>query len=145
VTVLDACALIAYFRGEPARPEVVTLLDSGDTVLTATGMVEVVDRLVRLSGVHAREVALDLAELGLAEPPRLSGQECREAGSLRARHYRRVGRPVSLADCVAATTAQRLQRPLATSDPALLDLCAEEGIPYVSLPGSDGTRHVPAG
>lgn len=143
MTVLDSCAVIAFLHGEPARPEILPLLEQGDAVLTATGLVEVIDQLVRVIGVELRDVVLDLAELGLDEPPPLTGADCRTAGLLRARHYHRTQRAVSLADCVAAATAQRLQRPLATSDPALLELCAEEGIPFLALPGSDGRRHTP--
>jgi predicted nucleic acid-binding protein len=63
-----------------------------------------------------------------------------EAGRLRARRYHRARCAVSMADCIAAQTARSKGEPLATSDPHLLDLCHEEGILTVVLPGSDGSR-----
>jgi hypothetical protein len=49
VTILDAYAVIDYLRGEPAAPQVRTLLESGEGVLTAIGLAEVLDHLVRLA------------------------------------------------------------------------------------------------
>ncbi len=49
--VLDVYAVIVVLLGEPAGPEVADLLRSGETaVLTAVGVAEVVDRLVRVVG-----------------------------------------------------------------------------------------------
>jgi PIN domain nuclease of toxin-antitoxin system len=47
VTILDAYAVIAYLRGEPAAEQVRSLLSVGDAQLTAVGLVEVVDHLPR--------------------------------------------------------------------------------------------------
>lgn len=86
---------------------------------------------------------LDLAAL-LLPPPRPVGQDlCRRAGILRARHYHRTQRAVSLADCVLAAYGHHYQLVVATADPALLDLCHEEGIEVHPLPDSQGTTWVP--
>jgi predicted nucleic acid-binding protein len=61
------------------------------------------------------------------------------AGRLRARHYHRVRRAVSMADCITAAAARNLAQPLAAADPQLLDLCHHEGIETVVLPGTDGS------
>lgn len=45
---------------------------------------------------------------------------------------------MSTADCVAAEVARATGVALATADPHLLDLCQEEGINTVELPGSGG-------
>ncbi len=89
------------------------------------------------------EVVLDLAELGLLDPEPLTRTMCLGAGRLRPRHYHRTSRSVSLADCVAAAAAQTLERPLATSDPHLLDLCHDESIRTSPLPDSTGRRWLP--
>lgn len=62
----------------------------------------------------------------------------RLAGVLRARHYRRTGTAVSLADCVALATARRLDEPLSTADPALAAVARAEGVPVLALPDSQG-------
>ena len=67
MSVLDAYAVIAFLRAEPAAELVQPVLESGDAVLTAIGVAEVVDHLVRVIGVDEDEAALDLAELGLLD------------------------------------------------------------------------------
>lgn len=62
------------------------------------------------------------------------------AGRLRARHYHRTRCSISMADCVAAETARRHDRPLATADPDLLDVCHTENISVAVLPDSTGSR-----
>jgi rRNA-processing protein FCF1 len=126
VTVLDAYAVIAYLRAELAAAEVRLLLDSGDATLTAVGVAEVIDDLVRLARVDEEDAALGLA-----------------AGRLRARRYHGSRRAVSMADCIAAEAARQGATSLATSDPALLDLCRIEGILAIVLTASDGTRWAP--
>lgn len=139
MTVLDAYALVAYLRKEPAASEVAALL-RGPTVLPAVNAAEVVDQLVRIFGRDADEVCADLALLSYAgmKVEWLSSEIATEAGRLRARHYHRQRRAVSLADCVAAATALALSRPLATSDPALAALVRDEGGEVHALPDSAG-------
>ena len=137
--VLDAYAVIALLRDEPAASDVQRLIEGdGDATLTVLGLAEVLDYLVRLAGVDEDEAALDLAQLGLADPPALAPDIAVRAGLLRARHYHRCDRAISLADCVAAETARSLDAPLATSDPHLLDTCAAEGIAVMVLPDARG-------
>ncbi|HEU4489435.1 MAG TPA: PIN domain-containing protein [Jiangellales bacterium] len=136
--VLDAYAVLALLKGEPAAPVVRELLLSSDQVrLTAVGAAEVVDHLVRLSGAAEDDAALDLAQLGLAEALPVDAGVGIGAGLLRARHYHRQDRAVSLADCVAAEAARARGAPLASADPHLLDMCRDEGIAVLALP--DGT------
>ena len=143
--VLDAYAVLAFLKGEPAAPEVRSLLHGDEAaVLTVLGAAEVVDHLVRIAGVAEDEAALDLAQLGLFDAPPLDQATSVAAGLLRARHYHRTRCAVSLADCVAAASTRGLGARLATSDPHLLDLCHAESISTHVLPGSDGTRWSPA-
>jgi PIN domain nuclease of toxin-antitoxin system len=139
VTVLDAYALLAYLRGEDAADEVAGLLRS-PTTLSAVNAAEVVDQLVRVFGRDPDDVHADLALLsqaGMRIAP-VSPDIGILAGRLRARHYHRDRRTVSLADCVAAATALSEQAPLVTSDPALADLVRAEGGDIHGLPDSKG-------
>ena len=135
MTVLDAYAVLAFLRNEPAAGPVARLLD-GPTVLAATNLGEVIDQLVRVvDDVHS-DLAL-LVYLGMQIEP-ITGHLGSRAGELRARHYHRVARPLSLADCAAAALALALRRPLATSDPPLAAMTRAEGGSVLPLPDSRG-------
>ena len=137
--VLDAYAVLAILEGEYAAQQVRDLIERDeDAALTLLGVTEVIDYLVRLAGADTEEAALDLTQLGLADPPTLDRALATQAGLLRARHYNRRTRAISLADCVAAETARGLNARLATADRPLLDTCAAEGIAVVPLPDSTG-------
>lgn len=143
MTVLDAYAVIAYLRGEPSADEVRRILEAGGAALSAVGAAEVVDHLVRVAGVDEEQVALDLTELELLDGIAVDSETGLQAGRLRARHYHRVHRPVSLADCVTAALALARDEAVATADPHLLDLCHAEDVATVVLAGSDGSRWTP--
>ena len=138
MVVLDSFAVIALLTGEPAATEVRDLL--GDAQLTSTGVAEVIDRLVRVHGQSEEEVALDLAELGLLDGLPVDAADGLGAGLLRARHYHRVRRAVSLADCVVSQVARSAGAAVATADPHLLEVCDAEGIATVPLPDATGRR-----
>ena len=53
---------------------------------------------MRRAGIDEEEAWLDLAQLGLAASPALDSQLAVRAGLLRARHYDRRSRAISLAD-----------------------------------------------
>jgi predicted nucleic acid-binding protein len=137
--VLDAYAIVALLRDEPAAEYVEQLLaERPGASLTVIGVAEVLDRLVRLTRVDEDQAVLDLAQVGLDEPVPLDSDAAHRAGLLRAKHYQRRTRAVSLADCIAADTARLKNQPLATSDPHLLELCTDEGIPVIVLPDTAG-------
>ena len=94
-----------------------------ETALTALGVAEVVDHLIRLADAEEDDAVLDVAQLGLDSPPPVDAALALRAGMLRARHYHRKNRAVSLADCVVAETARGTRSSLASADPHLLDLC----------------------
>ena len=143
MTILDAYAVIAYLKAEPAAPEVRPLLDSGEANLTAIGVAEVLDHLVRLAGADEEDAALDLAQLGLLDGVIVDSDLGLAAGRLRGRRYHRSRCAVSMADCIAAEAARQEATGLATSDTHLLDLCRVEGISAIVLTMSDGTRWAP--
>ncbi len=137
--VLDSFAVLALFRDEPAAPLVQHLVESEqDVALTALGVSEVLDHLVRILGAEEDEAVLDLAQLSLTPPISVDLGVATQAGLLRARHYHRKSRAVSLADCVASVSAQVAAAQLASADPHLLDMCQEEGIAVVALLDSSG-------
>ncbi len=143
MTILDAYAVLAYLKDEAAAPDVRALLDESDSSLTALGVAEVIDHLVRIVGTNDESATLDLAELAILDGIPVDSVTGVAAGLLRALHYHRTRCAVSLADCVAAEIARSREQPLATSDPHLLDVCHAEGIAVTVLPGSDGTWWMP--
>lgn len=143
--VLDAYALEAYLNDEVAAADVVEpLILSGQQVLiTGIDLAETLDRMLRVHGASRDELENDLIGLGLT----VTGVDATmafDAGVLRAAHYHRTRRSVSIADCCAAALSLDRDAPLATSDPALLDLLHEEGGRYVALPNSAGEVWSPA-
>lgn len=144
MTILDAYAVLAFLKNETAASEVEVLIAAGGTSLTVVGFAEVLDHLIRISGADEEDASLDVAQLGLDDPLPVGEKVAAAAGRLRARHYHRTRSPVSLADCLAAEVARSEHRSLATSDPALLGVCHDEGIAVIVLPGSDGTRWTPS-
>lgn len=143
MTILDAYAVLAFLKEEPAAAEVEMLITGGGTALTAVGVAEVLDHLIRIGGANEEDATLDIAQLGLDPPVVVDNSLAAPAGRLRARSYHRTSCPVSLADCVAAEAARTTAGPLATSDPALLDVCYREDIAVIVLPGTDGSRWTP--
>ncbi|MFC5333746.1 PIN domain-containing protein [Mycobacterium branderi] len=144
MTVLDAYAVLALLKGEPAAKPVAQLLgDDPSASLTSLGVAELLDHLVRIEKASDEEAALDLAQLGLADPPPMDATVAMRAGLLRARQYHRSRRAVSLADCVVAEVARSASTAVATSDPHLLDLCHDEGIDVIVLPESSGRMWSP--
>jgi PIN domain nuclease of toxin-antitoxin system len=94
LTVLDAYAVVAYLRDEPAAESVAGLLTAREAALTAVSLGELFDQLVRVVGgdeEEEEEVALDLAELGLLDAVGVDAAVGAAAGRLRARHYHRTG------------------------------------------------------
>ena len=115
------------------------MLHRGSASLTAVGVAEVLDHLVRIAGADEEEAVLDVGQLGLLDGIPITAQLGIGAGRLRARRYHRTRCAVSMADCLAAEAARASGEALATSDPHLLDLCHGETIAYVVLPQSDGS------
>ncbi len=143
MTILDAFAVIALMKGEPAAVEVGSVIEHGGCALTTLGVAEVVDHLVRVVRTTEDDAVLDVAQLGLDAALELDSASATEAALLRARHYHKKNRAVSLADCVVAQFARTSNSAVATSDPHLLDLCRDEGISVIPLPDSAGACWTP--
>ncbi len=144
MTVLDAQAVVALLRGEPAAPDVAALLrDPSDRVsISAANIAEVIDVLVRLMGRNLEEVVERLDWLGAGGLTVVAVDEGigRDAGRLHARRYDRKTSPLSLADCLALATARALQTALATSDGPLAAAARHENCDVIALPDSRGRR-----
>lgn len=144
MTILDAYAVLALLKAEPGAPMVRDLLNGAESPrLTAVGIAEVVDHLVRRCGVDEDDAALDVAQLGLTNSVRIDAPVAMRAGMLRARHYHRRDRAVSLADCLVAASAQVEGAAVVSADSHLLALCHDEQIRVIVLPDSGGRTWAP--
>jgi predicted nucleic acid-binding protein len=136
---------VALLIGEPAAAPVAAMLrDPGDrSLVNAVNLAEVVDVLVRLRGRRFEEVTekLDWLVAGGLETVATDESVGRMAGRIRADHYERRTRPISLADCVALATARHREEPLETSDPVLVEVARAEGAEVIGLPDARG--HLP--
>jgi PIN domain nuclease of toxin-antitoxin system len=138
VIVLDAYALEAYLALELAAPLVRDMLLTGEqAIISGINLAETVDRMIRIHHANPDDIESDLALLRI-HISSVDEATAFAAAQLRATHYHRTRRAVSLADCCAAALALDRDAPLVTSDPALLGLMADENGRYTALPDSTG-------
>jgi PIN domain nuclease of toxin-antitoxin system len=143
VTVLlDAFALIALLRDEPAAEEVETILRRGDTAMTTVNLAEALDVLQRVDGVERTRLEAVTGPLVNESLELLTVDErtARDAAELRARRYHRTRAPLSLADCLLLAAARAPASVVATADRPLATAAQAEGIEIVALPDSRGRR-----
>jgi PIN domain nuclease of toxin-antitoxin system len=144
VTVLDTQAVVAGLTGEPAIREVEAILRERGSVpmISAITLAETMDVLVRTRGLRVETAArsVDLLLAGGLEVVPVDEEIAWLAGVLRARHWRRDSRPVSLADCAVLATGMIRHEPVATADASLIGAARAEGHPVVVLPDSQGRR-----
>ena len=136
MTLLDAYAIVAFLVGGPAASHVRALLREGDSGVATANFAEALDVAQRVHGLpidRAMEVLEPLFEDGLAPLP-LDLSVARRAARIRASHYHRSTRPVSLADAVLIASCGRADR-LATADPDVLAVAEADRIQTVELPG----------
>jgi predicted nucleic acid-binding protein len=140
--VLDAFALVALVRDEPAAAEVEALLRRGDAAMTTTNLGEALDQLHRVGGQAIEELQAHLAPLigGAVTLLEVDARLMWRAVELRGRHYRRRTAELSLADCVALAAAEPGKDRLATADVALAAAAQAEGVELIALPSSAGQR-----
>jgi predicted nucleic acid-binding protein len=136
VTLLDAYALIAFLVGGPATAHVRAILRGGDVAVATANLAETLDVSARLHGLsigRAMDVLDPLLEGPLAAIP-LDAAVARRAAEIRAQHYHRTSRPISLADSVLVASAGPDGR-IATADPHVLAVARLERIEVIDLPG----------
>jgi PIN domain nuclease of toxin-antitoxin system len=136
VTLLDAYALIAFLVGGPATQQVRAILREGDAAVATANLAEVLDVSQRVHGVpipRAVEILEPLLEGPLIAVP-LDSTVARRAAEIRAKHYHRSSRPISLADAVLIGSATPDDR-IATADPDVLAVTKAEKLEAIVLPG----------
>lgn len=138
--VLDASALVALTLAEPGGAEVRSLLRAGGSI-SAVNIGEALDLLCRARG----DPDVVAASLDGVVQAGLNVVECdwtlaRRAAELRARHYHRRDRAVSLADCFAIAVAERLGQPLVSSDADQCRVARAVGVELHPIANSRGVR-----
>jgi predicted nucleic acid-binding protein len=135
VTLLDAYALIAFLVGGPAASQVRSVLREGNTAVATANLVEVLDVSERVYGIPIRRTMETLDPLfeETLVPITLDLESARRAGEIRAQHYHRAARPISLADAVLIASARAGDR-IATADPDVLAVADAVGLGTLTLP-----------
>jgi len=136
MTLLDAYALVAFLVGGPAAPQVRGLLREGETRVATINLAEALDVSKRLYGLPVTLAMGHLRPLlgGPLGVVPLDMAIAEQAADVRARHYHRASRPISLGDAVLIASAAPSSR-VATSDPDVLAVCRAEAVAIVELPG----------
>jgi PIN domain nuclease of toxin-antitoxin system len=139
----DAYALVALIAGEPAADEVEGVLRTGGACMSLVNLAEAVDVFQRRYGLTQAEIQQAVAPLelgGLLSFVAPDRGDAWLAGSLRAAHYDRGTRPVSLADCFLLAHAFVNDEPVVTSDAPLAAAARAERVDVVALPSTTGRR-----
>jgi PIN domain nuclease of toxin-antitoxin system len=134
VTLLDAYALVAFLVGGPSAPQVRGLLREGGTSVATANLAETLDVCARMYGLsveRAMEVLEPLLDGILGSVP-LDLARAQRAAVIRAMHYHRASRPISLADAILIALAGPDDR-IATADPDVLAVAQAEGIATIAL------------
>jgi predicted nucleic acid-binding protein len=134
VTLLDAYALIAFLVGGPAASQVRAILREGGATVATANLAEALDvsqRLYQLPIARAMDVLEPLFAAPLATRA-LDLPTAQRAADIRARHYHRSARPISLADAILLASAGPDDR-IATADPDVLAVASDEGVRVVEL------------
>jgi ribonuclease VapC len=140
--LLDAFALIALLRDEPAADEVETILRRGDAAMSAVNLAEALDVLQRIDRVDRARLEVITGPL-VSESVRVlvvDEPTARDGADVRARRYHRSRAPLSLADCLLLAAARQVDAPVATADRPLAKAAEAEGIDIATLPDSRGKR-----
>ena len=141
MTVLDAYALVAFLADEPAREDVETIL-RGECVMSSVNLAESIDVLERVHRIEQDELRTGLDPLvsNVIEIDAPGPSDAWAAARLRARHYERSTRSLSLADCFLLGLGTSRGLAVATADPAVAEAARAESIELVPLPDSSGKR-----
>jgi predicted nucleic acid-binding protein len=138
VIFLDAYALIAFLVGGPATVQVRQILRDGDAAIATANLAEALDVSQRVFGLPIARASAILEPLfdEALHPVPLDGAVARRAADIRAEHYHRASRPISLADAVLLGSATQDDQ-IATADPDVLAVADAENLASVALPGQD--------
>ena len=124
-SILDACAIVAYLKGEPGAAVVKAIIDDPSSVCYAHSLIlcEVYYHYLRLYGEPTARTVIDnlLAE-GVIERPDMGREFWERVGSHKARGK------ISLANCFCVALAEELKGEVVTSDHAEFDRLVPLGI-----------------
>jgi PIN domain nuclease of toxin-antitoxin system len=123
--VMDACALIAYLRGEKGSEVVEALLLDGNNICYAHGinLCEVFKDFLQAANEEVALTAIaDLESVGVIAREDMDPSFWQSAGRYKAENK------ASLADCFAIALANRLGVEVVTSDHHEFDSIAEKGV-----------------
>ena len=131
--LLDASALLGHLLGEPRGRRVSTLLANGGLGMATVNLAETIDVLCRrVDRERAHEFVAPLIDGPIAQLVALDGARAWRLGELRARHYHRTQRPVSLGDCALLACADSTDS-IATFDAVLIAMARDEGVAVIDL------------
>jgi PIN domain nuclease of toxin-antitoxin system len=125
IVVLDACAIIAYLRGETGSNVVETLLEDEDVLCLAHSvqLCEVYYDFLRVTDEETADEAIaDLQTAGVTFHEDMDIPFWQQVGKYKAKHR------VSLADCFALALTARMNGELVTSDHHEFDSLDAQGI-----------------
>lgn len=134
MTLLDANALIAVVRGEPAMERVLGVIREGATAMTTVNIAEVYDSVARKTGLSYADIGEVIEPLlhGSIAPIPVNVALARRAAEVRSAHYHRNRQALSLADCVLLASAGENDK-IATADPDVLAVAAKLDIETIQL------------
>lgn len=131
--LLDASALLGHLLGEPRGRRVSALLANGGLGMATVNLAETIDVLCRrVDRERAHEFVAPLIDGPIAQLVALDGARAWRLGELRARHYHRTQRPVSLGDCALLACADSTDS-IATFDAVLIAMARDEGVAVIDL------------
>jgi rRNA-processing protein FCF1 len=143
VALLDAYAVVALVADEPAADEVEEVVRAGESYVVLTNLAEVIFIARRTLGWSLEQVRSVLEPMlleGVLRTLSSTESDAWRAAELRARHYNRKARAVSLADCFLLAHALAGDEVIATSDQPLAEAARDEGVAVIGLPDSTGAR-----
>jgi len=133
VILLDASALLAHLIGQERGRPVTALLARGGLGMATVNLAETVDVLSRRVGrERAYDALAPLVDGPIARLVVLDAARAWRVGELRARHYHRTRRPVSLADCALLACADAGDS-IATLEAMLVAMARDEQLEVVQL------------
>ena len=134
--LLDAYGLVALLTGGPAADQVEDILRRGDAAISTLNLAEALDVSQRTFGLQVGR-AMEVLEPLFDGPLRAIAVDvptAQAAADLRATHYHRSRRPITMADAVLLASAKPGDR-VATADPDVLAVAAAIGLGVEALPG----------
>ena len=139
--VLDTGPIVSVLADDPAAPTVAEELNGRECAVSVVNVAEVLDVLIRVHRAAPDDATESVARYldEVARPIQATRELAERAAVLRARHYHRRHRDVSLADCFAIAAAFP-DSEVATSDSAVVRVAEAEGLGVIRLPNPRGRR-----